>query len=304
MGLVALGAVLIVAAGWLLVQDRSRAVAAGERGARVRAHRVRGDVASVLCVSGGLLVAAAVASLGGYGHGRLVALLPTLVGACLLAVFTAVEGTWPRPTGSMRTASVRVRRVADLSCGRLLVFVKVWGVGLLVALGVFTATASGPRQVSRVLADGQTVTAAPFPGWWFGLPVLVGNASLLVWAWIAVRVILARPAVADLGDEQDLELRRQSAGRVLGGVQFVMSLSLAGLVAAAGWSLRGLGMGGQGSGSVAVTAPVSTGLVRSGELLVVLAATVVVGGVVGCLLPRGSRRHRLAVVTAREAEGS
>jgi len=297
-----LGVVLIVGAAGLLVQDRSRVLAPGEGAERVRSHRIRGDVASVLCVAGGMLVAATAEESFAYGHGQIVALLPTFVGACLLAVFSAVEGTWPRPGGPVRTASIRVRRLAGLSSGRLLAFVGIWTVGLLGAGGTSAAMASGPRQISRVLDDGRSFAVTPFPGWWFGLPVLVGTGVLLAWASMVIRVILTRPAVANLSDEHDLELRRQSTRRVLGGLQLVMSLSLAGLVAAAGQSLRTLGLGEGGDGSVALVVPISSGHVLAGGLLLAVALVIAVGGAIGCVLPQTSRSHRAIMPATGEGE--
>lgn len=288
--LIALGGIaMIVVAAALLVRDRTGVLAGGDSATGVRAHRVRGDVAGVLCVVGGLLVALGAASRFGYGRGQLMAALPALVGGCLLAVFMSVEGTWPRQAGPVRTASVRARRLADLGVGFLRGLVGLWAAGLVVAGIAFATVASGPRQASRMLDDGRELVITPFPGWWYGLPVLLAVAVLLGWGSVVIRLILTRPAVEGLDDDRDLGLRRASAGRVLGGLQLVLGLSLAAMLAAGGRGLRILGQGEGGTGSIAVAGPVEPGLVGAGGALMALAVVVVVVAVVGCVLPMALR---------------
>ncbi len=296
-----IGLVGITLAGALLVQDRAHAVVAGQGIARARGHRIRGDLAAAACVGGGLVLTVAVAGARGYGNGRLVACLPALVGGCLLAVFTGVESTWPRPRGSIRTASVHARRLPDLGAHRLVALVGTWAVALVLALTCFAVVASGPRQVTRGLAGGRELVVSPFPGWWYGVPVVLAVAVLVGWTWGVLHLILARPAVPGLAEEEDLELRRRSARRALAGTQLAMSLTLASQLAVAALALRALGLGEGGTGSVALAAPTSSAYVGLAVALGVMAALVTLIGVVACFLPTRSTQRGAPTRTAMVA---
>ena len=105
-----------------------------------------------------------------------------------------------------------------------------WGAALVVALIATGATASDGRALA-VAADG---TTNPYPGWYYGVPLLVSAALIGVTTRGVLHLVARRPAVVDADPVYDAASRRLSAHRVLRGVQLVLALMVAGVLIVAG----------------------------------------------------------------------
>jgi len=214
----------------------------------------------------------------GLTQGVLLGLVPAVAGVLFVGVHAIGELTWPRPTGAVRRAVLERRSPADIaprSLRRLL-----WGWSALVAViaAVGAAVATDGRQISRAVEDG-AVTSSPFPGWFYGLPLLLACLVVLAAAEAVLRVVASRPAVVDAQPRWDAALRRLSAHRALRGAQLVVGLTAAGLLLTAGMTLRNVGGAfvDDGGGSALHTV--------SGQVAVVLAIAVGLTAVVVALIP-------------------
>lgn len=220
----------------------------------------------------------AVGGQAGVGDGVVVGLTPAGVGLTFLLVHVVGELTWPRPTGRVRRATLRPRRVADVAPAGMRRVAWTW-FGLLtvtLVLGGLTAASDG-RSVGVERADW-AASAGPYPGWFYGIPLLVAAALVVLGQEAVLRLVTRRPAVADAAEEWDRDLRRLSAHRVLRGTQLVLGLTTGAVLVLAGMTLQTLGASSTvGPG---VTAG-STGHVVVGTLLVVLGLAV---ALVACAL--------------------
>jgi hypothetical protein len=214
--------------------------------------------------------------------GRLVAVLPASAGALFIVAHAIGDLTWPGPQGRQREADLEVRTVRDIAPTGLARWTFTIGTLLVVATVLFGLIASGPRTLSRVLEDGQAFTLATFPGWWFGVPVLISTIVVAFACAATLRVIVARPAVAGMSSGWDRWLRRRSARRVLRGSQLVACITLAGINLYVGTTIRSLGLGDT-SGFLATT--VSPGYVTVGNILIWLALSIFAAGSLVALVP-------------------
>ena len=199
--------------------------------------------------AGGLALRAVGA--GSLAPGVLAGLAPSIAALLFLSVHAAGERTWPRPTGTVRRASL-VRREPSATASWLRWATGAWAVALVVALACFAATANGGRSVRAALPDGSVNQAGPYPGWFYGGPLLVGVALVLVATWGVLGLIARRPAVLDADPEHDAASRRLSAHRVLRGVQLALAVTLAGVTGLAGIALANVGHRMLGGSLVAV----------------------------------------------------
>ena len=189
------------------------------------------------------------------------------------------EATWPRPSGRVRRAPLTRRTVRDVVPGRLRAAAWVWAtltVAALVAGGL--ASADG-RSVARTFPGG-AAGSGPFPGWYFGVPLLAAVVVVLLATEGVLRLVATRPTVADADPAWDLALRRLSAHRVLRGAQFVLAWTAAGVLGVGGLALRNVGR--------TVTADPASGSalhVAVGTGGLVLALVAALGGAVLALLP-------------------
>ncbi|WP_125776210.1 hypothetical protein [Antribacter gilvus] len=153
-------------------------------------------------------------------------LLPALPGlACLtFCLFRALgELTWPQPSGTVRTAPLVRRTVSDVGGWRLVVLLLTVVVG--VATVVVYARGGNDDGRSITMLDNPLTDATEsgvvqsYPGWDYGVPMLVGLALGLAATFGALVLVVRRRPLADLPTEHDDALRRTSADRVLGGAQ-------------------------------------------------------------------------------------
>lgn len=189
--------------------------------------------------SGGLLV-----FLGLSPRALVVAPVAALV--LYLGVLAVGELTLPRPTGPVREAHVLRRSPGDIAPIADRDLVRAWAATTFGTAVVLTLVASGPRTVSRVVGRYESVSAAPFPGWWTGLPVVATIAVTLLAVAAVIRLIASRSALAGVDPAWDLWLRRRVARRALRSAQLVLGLTVAGLLLIASVGLRGLASGADG----------------------------------------------------------
>lgn len=194
------------------------------------------------------------------GRGVLVGLVPAGVGLAFLAVHAVGELTWPRPTGAVRRAVLTRRTTADVAPRLLRRSTWAWATGLVVVLVACGAVSPDGRSVARAW-EGGGGAAGPFPGWFYGVPLLVAALVVLLAAEGVLRLVARRPAVTDAAPAWDLALRRLSAHRVLRGAQLVLGVTSGAVLAVAGSAVRNLGdpMGGphHSAGLVALGAAVA-----------------------------------------------
>lgn len=137
----------------------------------------------------------------------------------------------PRSAVLQPRSGLRIAGRADLLVPGALAAVVT---GLVLVLG---ATASpdeqGRSRVLTVVAGDVTSGASPYPGWYYGLPLLGATAALLGAAALAVRRLVLLPA------REGIDLRRRQAVRAVSAVtSSALLLHVAGLLAAAGGALR------------------------------------------------------------------
>ncbi len=214
----------------------------------------------------------------GPAQGLGLGLAPATAGLAFAAVQAVGEATWPRPTGQVRRAILVRRTTRDVAPRRLRAATWGWAVLGTLALVAGGLAADGGRSVSRTFPTGGT-TSGPFPGWYFGVPLLVAIAVVLLAAEVVLRRVATRPAVADADPEWDLALRRLSAHRVLRGAQLVLAWTAAGVLGVGGAALRSVGDAVPGAAA-------ASGLhVAVGTTALVLALVAAVGGAVVALVP-------------------
>lgn len=252
LGLVPVAAVVLVVV--LLVQSSRRpAPAPSEAAEAARRHGVTVNaIAWVVAVLASPVAIGGVAlpfflRTGGTGlyAGIISGVYPTALGLLFLAVHAVGERTWPRPTGTIRRAALSPRQ--DVAPRWLLLATWSWAGALAITLTVGGITATGGRSLHRITGAGSTSAASPYPGWFYGVPLLVATAVLLVATYGVLRLVARRPAVVDADPQYDAASRRLSGHRVLRGVQLVLALTLAGVLFLAGNAVRGVGLDGVGA---------------------------------------------------------
>lgn len=222
--------------------------------------------------------------------GRVLATLPALAGASLLAAQAIGQLTWPRPSGAHREAELVRRTVADVTPTWPRRMVAVWATASLVLLTVLGLVADGPRSLTRE-AGTFTEVLGPYPGWYYGVPMGVAIVVTVVATELVLRLITLRPAVVGVTTEWDLHLRRRSAGHVTRGIQLVLAVSTAGILIAAGWVHLALGRDAYPLESGGYGATGSPAQHHLGVGLLVLALAVLLAGVAMAFVPlrRGQR---------------
>ncbi|WP_203336465.1 hypothetical protein [Nocardioides limicola] len=161
--------------------------------------------------------------------GLMMTLGPFLVAVVFLGVRAVGELTWPRPAGAVRTARLRRRTVRTLG-GRRLRWLGATSLLLVGAVVVFGATA-GPTgrafETSGQLDPGTpggvvgsyTSAAGPYPGWPYGVPLLVGLLLALLGTAATLALVARRTPLPGVPPAHDEAVRTTSAARILGGVQ-------------------------------------------------------------------------------------
>lgn len=209
-------------------------------GARRHASVVRGLAWGALIVIGAATLRVVTGAVEGLAQGRLLGLVPIAAGIALIAVHAVGDLTWPRPTGAIRRATLARRTAADITPGPAYRLTVAWGAALATTLIACGAFSDDGRSLARAY-DAGTRGAGPFPGWFYGAPLLIATLALLIAVHGLLILVARRPAVAGAPDAWDLELRRHSARAALGGAQLVLGLTLAAVLMLAGMATRNVG---------------------------------------------------------------
>lgn len=177
--------------------------------------------------------------------GVITGLWPATAGLLFLGVHAIGERTWPRPTGAVRRAHLSPRD-AQRGPRWLRRLTWSWAGLLLVTLVAAGATSPNGRAVSVAYATNAVVSAGPYPGWFYGVPLLVAAALVLVATEGVLRLISRRPAVVDADPSYDAASRRLSAHRALRGTQLVLAMTEAGVLGVMSAALSNVDRGALG----------------------------------------------------------
>lgn len=151
---------------------------------------------------------------------------PAGIGLAFLGAHALGERSWPRPTGTLRRATLVPRgEVAPRWLRRV---TWTWAVTLVVTLVATGVTATDGRWI-RIAPEASFTesTAGPYPGWDFGVPLLLAALLVLAATEGTLLLVARRPAVVDADPDYDAASRRLSAHRVLRGAQLVLGGTLA-----------------------------------------------------------------------------
>jgi len=276
--LTAVLAVILALVLGVLWWDARRTPLPSEAAARANRHATLTSAVGVvaLVVALAWLVAATEIGIVYVRDGRVLATLPAVAGACLLAAQALGNVTWPRPTGTHREAALASRTVADVVPASQRRRVWGWAATALGLLVVFGMVADGPRSLTS------SPGASPgYPGWYYGVPMAVAVIALVAGTEAVLRLITNRPAVVGVSTAWDLHLRRRSATSVTRGIQLVLAITVAGTLVAASWGHRAL-----------VDPQVPRPQDYLAPALLVAALGVLVAGIAFAVLPqRGARRE-------------
>ena len=272
---------LVSAALGVVALARRPAPAPSEAAEAARRHAGIVSGVALAFLLGSLVVGSAIAnsSTTGLSHGRWLGLVPAGAGVAFVVVHAIGELTWPRPTGTMRRAPLTRRTTGDVAPTWLRRVTWVWAALASVTLVVCGLAADDDgRGLSYTYPDG-VAGAGPFPGWFYGVPLLVAVVVVLAATEGVLRLVARRPAVMDADPEWDLALRRLSAHRVLRGAQLVLGWTTAGVLVFAGNAAATLGR------TEGASVPPGTGYTVVGLIGVLLALVIGLGCVVVALKP-------------------
>ena len=231
-------------AGSLLVAGLARrpGPAPSQAAEAARRHSAGVNALGLACLAGGLVggVAAVTGLASGLDQGRYLGLVPAAAGLAFEAVQAVGELTWPRPIGTLRRAPLTRRTVDDVAPRWLRRVTWSWGVLIALTVAGCGLTADGGRTITRTFAAG-AASAGPFPGWYYGGPILGAVGLVLLTAEGVLRLVAHRPAVMDAAPEWDLGLRRVSAHRLLRWTQLALGWTASGVLVVASRAVHSAG---------------------------------------------------------------
>lgn len=273
---------LAIGAALIAVLARRPDPAPSDAAAAARRHSAAVNVLALSCLFASMAVGLGIltGSPADARQGVYLGLVPAAAGLAFAAVQGLGELTWPRPSGTIRRAPLTRRTAADVAPRWLRRVTWTWAaltVVLLVAAGL--ASDDG-RRITRTFTDG-SAASGPFPGWFYGVPLLLATVAVLLASDSVLGLIARRPAVMDAAPEWDLGLRRTSARRLLRGTQLVLGWTAAGVLFFGGAAVHNVGLGGSVNG----ISTGSTGHAAAGIALMVLGAAVWLASTTVMLLP-------------------
>ncbi|WP_208643036.1 hypothetical protein [Streptomyces diastatochromogenes] len=174
-------------------------------------------------------------------HGEGVLYAIPAFGLCAVAGVLVGDALTPPARGAVRTAGLAPRRVRDYVPPRMTRLLLVLAGALVVLLTVAGAVAS-PDDLGRagrsltLSCQGMTQSHGPWPGLYYGLPMLASLAVATVACGWSLRRIATRP-----GDEQS---RRDRTLAIVAAWGLVVSISLLGAATTASASLLSLSCDG------------------------------------------------------------
>jgi hypothetical protein len=166
----------------------------------------------VLCF--GVTVVTGLAGLPLLTSARVLAVAPLVGVLAALCALLVGELTWPRPTGTSRTALLQDRSLRTLLQGAWVRAAAATTVLTAAALVVGGLVADGSGQAIRHQRVDGAETAGPFPGWVYAGPQLTVLLLCGLVAALTLRAVLRRSAVVTADADTDGLLRRASVGRV------------------------------------------------------------------------------------------
>lgn len=221
-------AVVIALTGRPAHPDRSQAPLTAAAAARAHARRIHVAAWCALVLAMASMAIAA-SSVRGLESGRITGLVLAAGGLTFLAVSAFGEITWPRPTGSVRTATLHRRTVRDVTPlpAALLLTIASGLLFVALAVGGLTALSDGRSYGRTTLDSGGTVVMAwssgPYPGWYYGVPLALAASAVLAACAGCLVLIARRPAISETSSAWDLALRQLSAQRMLRGATLTVS---------------------------------------------------------------------------------
>ncbi|MEV8037521.1 hypothetical protein [Streptomyces sp. NPDC086182] len=188
----------------------------------------------------GLVAARLVGSNDGLGVGILYAI--PVFGLCAVAGVLVGDALTPPPRGTVRTAGLAPRRIRDYVPPRMTLLLLAEAAVLVVLLAVAAVAASpddmgrAGRSLTVTCPDGSTASTSPWPGLFYGLPILAAFAvSTTACVWSLTR-IARRP-----GDEQT---RRDRSLAIVAAWGLLVSAPLLGAASTASGALMDIGCDG------------------------------------------------------------
>lgn len=201
--------------------------------ATARSHARRTHVAA-WCAFALAMTATAIAasSARGLETGRINGLVLAAGGVTFLVVSALGEVTWPRPTGSVRTATLARRSVRDVTPRPAALLLSLAAGLLLVALvvGGVTALPDGRSYGRSMIGDGgltESWASSPYPGRFYAVPLALAAVAILLATLGCLVLIARRPAISDASSTWDLAMRQLSAQRMLRGTTLALSATAA-----------------------------------------------------------------------------
>jgi hypothetical protein len=202
-------------------------------GATVRAVRWRWAGMAV-----GAVGAVVAITTGESGLGAMIAW--PVFGLGVLAGTLAGELTVPPPTGPVRRAELRVRRVLDYVPRTLGALVCVATTALFALATVTTLGVSGGWTVTDrdivCVVRGETFASGPWPGVHYTVPSLSVVVVGLVLAGLVLRRVVRRPRLTDVVEVDDVS-RRRSAEVVAAAAGVLVLTPFMGIAATAGTAM-------------------------------------------------------------------
>jgi hypothetical protein len=274
---------------WLVARSTSDDGGAPAR--RARRHELLVATLAVLA-AGGTAVALIVQPIGwpdwAPAPGILQALTPFAVAVAFGAVRAVGELTWPRPRGTVRAAPLARRTPWTVGGARLrwVLGTAATTVVVLVTTGLTADETGRALTVRTTYPDGATGTlgGGPYPGWPYGVPMLIGLTATMAITWVALQVITRRAPLHALPAAHDAAVRRTSASRLLAVVQLCLGVALGLTTFLAGGVVRNIGTNLELNG-------VEGGIyAQCGTAVMIVGAVVVLASVLAALVGVWSRR--------------
>jgi hypothetical protein len=222
--------------------------------------------------------------------GALGAVTPLAATTVYALVRALGEATWPRPRGEVRVAQLARRTPWSIARARS------WGVAIsaaalvsILVIAGLTADATG-RGITLTQSPLSWVTITPYPGFAYGVPLLVALAATIAATWFALATITRRRPLPGVPAAHDDAVRRTSAARLLAGVQLGVGVTLGAVMAVVGSAVANVAS--NVSGAANPLDPSTDLLGTAGMVLAVAGICVGLASLVVALLAAGSRQVR------------
>lgn len=244
--------------------------------------RRRSFVASAAAGATGAAAFAAWLAFGPENVTRSLPVLPALVGIAMTVVAVVAERTWPRPTGDVRVASLRMPGGPARDRGRL----ALAGAAItIVVLAVGAATDSSDGRMAELTWATGGAAHGPYPGSFYALPIIASGLLLAALTWWGLREVEGRPALGRGLEDVDAAARAASRARVLRGATFASLVTSGALVATMGAAWASLVMSARESAPAQFDAWWWTAVHWSALVLLVVGAGLALLGVKALLTP-------------------